>query len=290
MGSALSILTSGFLVTVVIFLVLMGILFWSSYRKVGEILLDNDPQNDVTDLSGALNNLKVAYISAFIAAFLALVLAVLYAGHETVINPSEYIHLGIFAIVYIAMIISVIYAAVALNKIYRPRIINRNGSAAYIWAGLLLAIFAFVGLTMSSSGRIGYNLIRSRTRNRIESAEYRIHTELPAIHQTVSATNGVVSDTHNVVATHLPEIRGKVNDLHVANGLSAPMEQQYVMQPVAQQQYIVSQAPVMPPAPPMQMQASPQYVPQMAQPSGLLLPQTFPGQPCNQPMQTVRRI
>lgn len=279
MGASLSILTSGFLVTVVIFLALMGVLFWQSYSKVGGILLDNDPQNDVTDLSSALNDLKVAYIAAFIAAFLALVLAVLYAGHETVINPSEYIHLGIFVLVYIAWIVSVVYAAIALNKIYNTRITQRNGADAYIWAGMLLAIFSFVALTLSSSGRIGYNLVRSRTRSRVEAAEENINTHLPAIH------NAVV-DTHNVVVTHLPEVRAKVADLHAANGLSVPMEQQYVVsqQVVPQQQYVVSQTPIVSPPP---MQSSPQYV---SQPSGLLLPQTFPGQPCNQPVQTLRRI
>ena len=282
MGASLSILTSGFLVTVVIFLVLMGVLFWQSYSKVGGILLDNDPQNDVTDLSSALNDLKVAYIAAFIAAALALILAVLYAGHETVINPSEYIHLGIYVLVYIAWIVSVVYAAIALNKIYNTRILQRNGADAYIWAGMLLAIFAFTALTASSAGRVGYNVVRGRTRERVEAAEHRIHTTLPLIHDAVV-------DTHNVVAAHVPLIHGKVNDLHVANGLSAPLEQQYVVsqQVVPQQQYVVSQAPIVsPPA----VQASPQYVSQMAAPSGLLLPQTFPGQPCNQPVQTVRRI
>ena len=284
MGSALSILTSGFLVTVVIFLLLMGVLFWSAYTKVGGILLDNDPRNDVTDLSSALNDLKVAYIAAFIAAALALILTVLYAGHETVINPSEYIHLGIFVLVYIAWIVSVVYAAIALNKIYNTRITQRNGADAYIWAGMLLAIFAFVALTSSSAGRIGYNVVRGRTRERVEAAEHRIHTQLPAIHDAVV-------NTHNVVVSHLPEVRAKVADLHVANGLSAPLEQQYVVsqQVVPQQQYVVSQAPIA--SPQVQLQSSPQYVSQIANPSGLLLPQTFSGTPpCPQQVQTVRRI
>ena len=282
MGASLSILTSGFLVTVVIFLLLMGILFYTAWSKMGAVLLENDPaRNDLTELDEALNDIRVAYIAAFIAAFLALVLAVLYAGHETVINPSEYFHLALFVLVYIAWIVSAVYAYIALNKLYNTRITQRNGADAYIWAGMLLAIFAFVALTASGSGRIGYNVVRANTRQRVEAAEHRIHTQLPAIHDAVV-------DTHNVVAGHVPLIHGKVNDLHVANGLSAPLEQQYVVsqQVVPQQQYVVSQAPIASP----QLQSSPQYVSQIAQPSALLLPQTFSGTPCAQQVQSVRRI
>src|SRR5665648_291265 len=95
MGLSVNILTSGFLVTVIIFFLLMGILFYSAYSKMGQVLLSGDSKNNnLEQLDSALNSIKVAYILAFISAGLTVLLAVLYAGHETVINPSEYWHLA----------------------------------------------------------------------------------------------------------------------------------------------------------------------------------------------------
>ena len=282
MGLSVNILTSGFLVTVVVFFLLMGILFYSSYTKVGAVLIENDSsRNDLGQLDGALNNLKVAYIAAFIGTGLALVLAVLYAGHETVIAPSEYWHLGLYVLTFIAWLVAVIYAGLALNKIYNTRITQRNGADAYIWAGLLMAIFIMVGLVSTGAGRIGMNAVRSTARNRLDAAESRIHNDIPAIHQHVV-------DTRANIEAHLPTIRGKVDDIHQASGLSLPAEVQYAQPQYVQPQYIQAQPPCAQNAPVQYLQAqpqpqivqvpvSPQYVSQMPQPSGLLLPQTFSG-------------
>ena len=130
---SVNILTSGFLVTVIIFFVLMGILFVSASSKMGEVLLAGDSKNnDLEQLDSAFKSIKVAYILAFIAAALTLLLAILYAGHETVISPSEYWHTAIYLITYVLLIVSVVYGYLALVKLYDVRIKYRNGSVSYI--------------------------------------------------------------------------------------------------------------------------------------------------------------
>lgn len=211
---SVNILTSGFLVTVIIFLVLMGILFVSASSKMGEVLLAQDTQNnDLELLDEAFNAIKVAYILAFISAGVSILLSVLYAGHETVINPSEYWHAALFLITYILWIVSVVYAYIALDKLYDLRIKDRNGADAYIWAGFVVAIFAFIGLTVTGSGRLGMNIARSGATERLNRVEANINSHLPAIRSQV--------DTHlqpirNQVEAHLPEVHGKVNELHSA--------------------------------------------------------------------------
>ncbi len=296
MGLSVNILTSGFLVTVVVFFLLMGILFYSSYTKMGQVLLENDStRNDLSQLDSALSNIKWAYIFAFIGTGLALLLAVLYAGHETVISPSEYWHLGLYVLTFIAWLISVVYAGMALNKLYNTRITERNGADAYIWAGLLMAIFVFVGLVATGSGRLGMNAVRSTARDRLEAVENKIHTHLPAIHEHVAAT-------HANIEAHLPTMHHKVAEIHQASGLSVPavVETQYVQSHYMPSQVASPQVVSALASPQVvstlasqyvsQVPASPQYVSQIPQPSGLLLPQTFSAVPCNQAVQTVRRI
>lgn len=218
MGLAVNILTSGFLVTVVIFFILMGVLFYTAAAKMGEVLLARDNRsNDLQQLDSAFNAAKTAYILAFIAAALTLILAILYAGHELVITPSEYWHLAVYLIIYVLLIISVIYAFIALNRLYNLRITDRNGADAYLWAGLLMAVFAFVGLTATSSGRLGMNIIRTNTRQRVEQAEMTINSALPVIRNKVEQTEANVTE-------HLPITRAKIDELHaaaVANGANA---------------------------------------------------------------------
>ena len=244
MGLSVNILTSGFLVTVIIFFLLMGILFYQAYTKMGAVLLENDSaRNDLTQLDNALNAIRVAYILAFIGIAIVLILALLYAGHETVFTPSEYWHLVLYLIAYILLVISVIYAAIALNRLYDTRIMDRNGADAYIWAGLLMAVFAFVGLTATGSGRLGMNIVRVNTRARVEAAEAQIHTHLPAIHAKVeqvkdkvdshlAVAHAKVDDVRSTLEAHLPSMRGKVDDLHAASGLSAPEEEVVVTRSV----------------------------------------------------------
>lgn len=201
MGLGVNILTSGFLVSVVVFFVLMGVLFYSAYAKIGQILLaGNSKENNLEQLNSALGSMKVAYILAFIAAGLTLILAILYAGHETIVEPSELWHGAIYLVTYVLLIISVIYAFIGLNKINDVTIRFKNGADSYIWAGLLMSIFGFLGLTATSSGRLGMNIVRSNVRDRVEKAESTINDHLPAIRQQVDA--------------HLPMVRSKVDQIH----------------------------------------------------------------------------
>jgi hypothetical protein len=202
MGIALNILTSGFLVTTFLFFLLYGIVVFYAYVKVGEILenASNERNNDLNSLNSALNYLKTAYILAWIAAGLSLLLAILYAGHELAFAPSEWIHMVIFLAIYVLLVISAIYAFWALNKINTVGVVFKNGADAYIWAGLLLALFAFMALTASGSGRIGMNAVRSRVSSRLNEAESKINEHLPAIREHVE--------------THLPVVRNKVDQIH----------------------------------------------------------------------------
>lgn len=209
-----NILTSGFLVTVLIFLVVMGVLFVTAASKIQEVLIDGDSRtNNQQELKSAYNSVRVAYILAFIAAALALLLAILYAGHETVINPSEYWHLALFLITYILLVISVIYAYVALDKIYDLRIADRNGADAYIWAGMLMAIFGFVGLTASGTGRLGMNIMRTGASKRLSAAETKVNEHLPAIRAQVDENLQAVKDQ---VDRHLAAVRAKVDQLEAS--------------------------------------------------------------------------
>ena len=208
MGLSVHILTSGFLVTVVVFFILTGYFFATAYSKMGQVLLQGDRKsNNLEKLDSALNSVKVAYILAFIAAGLTLLLALLYAGHETVINPSEYWHLALYLITYVALVISVIYAFIALNKLYDVGISDRNGADAYLWAGILTAIFAFIGLTATGSGRLGMNVVRSKARSRLEGVESKINEHLPAIRDRIENVNSTVE-------THLPMAHAKIDEIH----------------------------------------------------------------------------
>ena len=246
-----NILTSGFLVTVIIFFVLMGYLFFAASEKMGQVLLSGDSKgNDLEQLESAYNSIKVAYILAFISAGLTLLLAILYAGHETVISPSEYWHLALYLITYILLIISVIYAFIALNKLYDIRISTRNGADAYIWAGLSLAVFAFVGLTATGSGRIGMNVVRSETQKRVDKVESNINEHLPAIRSSVES--------------HLPVVRQKVDQLHQA---AQDVVSQAAMSQTVMAQPSMSQAAMAQPGSPLA--ASSMYPSPMSSPSGL---------------------
>jgi hypothetical protein len=273
MGLSVNILTSGFLVTVVIFFLLMGILFYSAYAKIGQVLLENDSsKNDLERLDSCLNSVKVAYILAFIGAGLALLLALLYAGHETVVTPSEYWHLALYLITYALLIISVIYAFIALNKLYDTRITQRNGADAYLWAGLLMSIFAFVGLTATGSGRLGMNIVRSGARSRLEAAESKINEHLPAI-------RGHVEETRANIEAHLPAVRSKVDQIHsnvVSQNMGAGSQSIFVPQSPREISNSLNMASSLPP-----------LNSQMGQ--SQLLPQQF-GQPCNPASPTLRRV
>jgi hypothetical protein len=208
MGLSVHILTSGFLVSVVVFFISTGYFFAAAYSKVNQVLQKGDSKaNNLNQLESVLNSLRVAYVLAFIAAGLTLLLAVLYAGHETIITPSEYWHLALYLITYALLVISTIYAFIALNKLYDVRISDRNGADSYIWAGYLTSLFAFMGLTATGSGRLGMNAVRHKAKQRIEAVENTIHEHLPAIRDKVE-------DVKSSVDTHLSMAHAKIDDLH----------------------------------------------------------------------------
>ena len=190
---SVNILTSGFLVTVIIFFVLMAILLWTAFNKVVEVLEKGDCRSNRCDtLENAAKQLKTAYILAFIAAALTLILAIAYAGHELVWAPSEWIHAVLYLLTYVLFIITVVYAYLALNNLNTVGVTNKNGADGYIWAALLMSIFAFIGLTATGSGRIGMAAVRGSASKRLKDAEEKINQ-------------------------HLPEIRHKVEELHAAH-------------------------------------------------------------------------
>ena len=207
---SVNILTSGFLVSVTVFFALMGYFFAMAYSKMGQVLERGDSKrNNLEKLDSALKDIRVAYILAFIAAGLSLLLAILYAGHETIISPSEYWHLALFLITYTLLVISVIYAFIALNKLYDLSIEDRNGADSYIWAGLFVGLFGFMGLTASSSGRLGMNIARSGAKKRLNAVESKVNEHLPAI-------RGHVENVRQSVEHDIPVIKSKVDQLHAA--------------------------------------------------------------------------
>ena len=213
MGLNLSanILTSGFLVSVVVFFVLMGYFFSMAYSKTQQVLERGDGRrNDLGKVDAALSNMRVAYILGFIAAGVSLLLAVLYAGHETIVSPSEYWHLALYFIAYALLVISVIYAFLALNKLYDLDIEDRNGADAYLWAGLFVALFGFMGLTATGSGRLGMNIARSQVAKRVGNVEGKVNEHLPAIRSHVE-------NVRHSVETDLPAMHAKIDQLHSAS-------------------------------------------------------------------------
>jgi len=212
-----NILTSGFLVSVVIFFVLMGYFLLMAYSKIGQVLEQGDSRrNDLEKLDKSLNDVRIAYILAFIAAGMSLLLAFLYAGHETIFAPSEYWHLALYLITYALMVISVIYVFIALNKLYDINIEDRNGADSYMWASLFVALFAFMGLTATSSGRLGMNIARSGAKKRLDSVESKVNEHLPAI-------RAHAENLRNRVESDIPVIKAKVDDLHQATMMGSPV-------------------------------------------------------------------
>ena len=170
-------LTSGALFLGTILLVVMGILLVSASNKVKQI-----PEFDQSSGLKKINdNLVTAYILAFVAAGIFFLVGAAYVGHETVWCPSEWWH-GIFGtIALIILIISVIFAYLALNDLYNPELEDRNGSDLFIWASLIVSVFAFLLLGATGTGRVGYNVVSSDTSKRVNMAEKKIHEAHSAI-------------------------------------------------------------------------------------------------------------
>ena len=114
---------------------------------------------------------------------------------------------------YILWVVAVVYAYIALDKLYDLKIRDRNGADAYIWAGFVMAIFAFIGLTVTGSGRLGMNIARTGAADRLSKVEANINSHLPVIRSQVDSHLPII---RSQVETHLPEVHGKVDELHSA--------------------------------------------------------------------------
>ena len=173
----LNALTSGGLFLSTVLLVVMGILLVTASNKVKD--LDDFDDNDL--LKRVDSNFRTAYILAFIAAGFSIILGIAYAGHEVAWCPSEWLHGGVYLLLYAAVIISIIYAYLGLNDVYSQDIPDRNGSDAFTWAALLVGVIAFLTITATGSGRVGYNASRSDITNRVRKAERKIHEAHSAV-------------------------------------------------------------------------------------------------------------
>jgi hypothetical protein len=170
-------LTSGGLYVTTILLVIMGILLISASNKVKGI----DDFEDSDKLKKLHDNLRTAYILTFIAAGILFLVGSAYAGHESVWCLSEWWH-GLFGLITLVLfVIAVIVAYVALNDLYTPEIENRNGSDLFIWGSLVVAIFAFLGMGIVTSGRVGYHAVGTDTSDRLYTAEKKLHEAHSAV-------------------------------------------------------------------------------------------------------------
>ena len=167
----LNALTSGGLSLSVILLVVTGILLVSASNRVLE-LSDFDSSSELQKI---YQNLRTAYALMFIAAIITLILAIAYGGHEVAWCPSEWIHSIIYVLLLAAMIIGIIYAYVALNDLYKPDIHDRNGSTSFIWAALVIGVITFMLIIATASGRVGYNVVKNNTNDRVRHAERKVH-------------------------------------------------------------------------------------------------------------------
>ena len=155
----------------------MAILLISASNKVRNI-----PEFNGSDrLKKIDKNLKTAYILTFIVAGIVFLIGSAYSGHETLWCPSEWWH-GTFGVIsLIILVIAIIYAYIALNDLYTPDLEDRNGSDLYIWASLIISIFAFLTVGAIGSGRVGYNAIGTDSSDRLYMAEKKLHETHSAI-------------------------------------------------------------------------------------------------------------
>jgi len=166
-----SAMTSGGLILTTLFLAIMGILLVTASNKVKE-----SPNSEDEDLKKIDNNLVTSYILIWIAAGVTLLLAIAYGGQESAWNLPEWIHAILGFGVIVLLVIGIIYAYIALNELNTPEISDaKNNADAYIWASLVLGVFTFIGLIITGSGRITYNVVKGESTKRVLDAEQKIH-------------------------------------------------------------------------------------------------------------------
>ena len=178
--------TSGFLVTVLVFFVIAGILFLAANNKIDDVIDAGDTKRNNPDkLKTAFNHSRTAYILIFIAAGLALLLSVLYAGQERVWTIHQGWHAFLYLVTYALLVIAAIYAFMAINELNHLDITDKNGADTYLWVGLLMCLMGFIGLTGTGAGQIGMSGVRERLTNRVNVVESNVNEHLPAVRAKV---------------------------------------------------------------------------------------------------------
>ena len=238
-------ITSSGLGIAVILLIVMGILLWTAQDKVKQLegLLSSSSIDRIS------NDLRTASILTFIAAAVCLILVVAYAGHETLWSPSEWIHTALYIVLLALMVIAVIYAYVALKDLYQPTLDNKNGADIYIWASFIVAVFAFLAITATATGRVGFNSVRDHATKRLNLAEKKLH-------ETHSAITGhpveypVDTDKYDMVDGEIT-VSGSLSKQHAPVVAQPVMASQPVTnQPVASTHIYHPQVPTSPTARP----------------------------------------
>ncbi len=210
LGIGANALTSGITFLGTILLVIMGILLVSSSNKVEQL-----PEfNRSTDLQKLRDNIRTAYILTFISAGIVFLISIAYGGHESAWCPSEWWH-GTFAVIaLIILVIAVIFAYVALNDLYNPELEDRNGADSFIWAFLIISIFAFLVLGGAASARAGYNVVSDNASKRINMVEKKFHEVHSAItgkpneyEEPKNNCEDCVEETKPRQLSYIPELR-----------------------------------------------------------------------------------
>ncbi len=233
-------ITSSGLGIAVILLIVMGILLWTAQDKVKQLegLLSSSSIDRIS------NDLRTASILTFIAAAVCLILVVAYAGHETLWSPSEWIHTALYIVLLALMVIAVIYAYVALKDLYQPTLDNKNGADIYIWASFIVAVFAFLAITATATGRVGFNSVRDHATKRLNLAEKKLH-------ETHSAITGhpveypVDTDKYDMVDGEIT-VSGSLSKQHAPVVAQPVMAQPMASQPVASTHIYHPQVPTSP--------------------------------------------
>lgn len=162
------VLTSGALSLVTILSLIMAVVLHVGSTKLTE---SQDFEDETTSVNSGYGDLRTAYILAYIATALAFVLGAVYGVHAFAWKaPHEWIHGFLFLALVVLLIISGIYAFNALDKINNPNQ-DKNNADGYIWAGLLVGLFALLTTLGSGVGRLQYRHSTQRVEKAVKSLE-----------------------------------------------------------------------------------------------------------------------
>jgi len=178
-------LTSGFLVTVLIFFVLSGILFLTANDKIDDVIVNGSSDNNTHRLNNAFNNARIAYILLFIAAGIALLLSILYAGQERVWTIHQGWHAVLYFVTYALIIIGAIYAYIAINELNHLDVEKKKSADTYLRIGLLMCLLGFIGLTSTGAGQVGMSGVRENITSRVKEVESNVNEHLPVVRSKV---------------------------------------------------------------------------------------------------------